>query len=490
MNRLQIPPIRQSLKEVAPDTPPSNGGNANGDGSQSAPQPDQTSKNWYLYWSQTGDQTNANTTKLDGLVTYGTHEDRPPADTMPDGALYVDENRGGVIYQSQTFNGVQDWHYLAGTMWGTQVPDQRPTDLGVNDTGFTFRTTDQPAREFIWSGTAWVQVNWVMYGTHAARLALAPASIIDGILYVETDRGNALYQIQAGTWMLITGVMWGTLTPDQRPTDLGVDDAGFEFWATDAPTRYIWNSSAWTDITPPSPGSPVNSVQFNNAGTFGGSVSLMWDNANSRLGIQSATPIAPLNVIGPSSAAGPALGQVIVASSAGGNAEQIVIGVHDGDYSYLQAVKPGTALRNLLLNPDGGLVGIGMTNPTYLLQLPTDSAAKPTTNTWSVPSDMRLKRNVQPFEGGINVIRALDPIIGEYNGKGGTPEGGRVVSLDAARLREILPHAVSSSRAKLDPEDAEETDILGVNTHEIFYHMLRAIQQLDRELEEVKQKLK
>jgi hypothetical protein len=130
-----------------------------------------------------------------------------------------------------------------------------------------------------------------------------------------------------------------------------------------------------------------------------------------------------------------------------------------------------------------GNLGIRVLSPAYYLQLGADSAAKPTTNTWTIPSDIRTKRHVERFEGDIEVIRALDPIVAEYNGLGQTPEGARVVSFDAARLREILPQAVSSVRAKLHPDDAEETDLLGVNTHEIFYHMLRAIQQLDARLQ-------
>jgi hypothetical protein len=41
-----------------------------------------------------------------------------------------------------------------------------------------------------------------------------------------------------------------------------------------------------------------------------------------------------------------------------------------------------------------GNVGIGMTNPTALLQLNTDSAVKPGTTTWSTSSDERLKENI------------------------------------------------------------------------------------------------
>jgi len=42
-----------------------------------------------------------------------------------------------------------------------------------------------------------------------------------------------------------------------------------------------------------------------------------------------------------------------------------------------------------------GNVGIGKTNPAYQLELSTDSAAKPSTNTWTVTSDERLKTDIQ-----------------------------------------------------------------------------------------------
>jgi len=42
-----------------------------------------------------------------------------------------------------------------------------------------------------------------------------------------------------------------------------------------------------------------------------------------------------------------------------------------------------------------GNFGIGITNPTYQLQLGSDSAAKPSTATWTVTSDSRLKENIE-----------------------------------------------------------------------------------------------
>ena len=46
----------------------------------------------------------------------------------------------------------------------------------------------------------------------------------------------------------------------------------------------------------------------------------------------------------------------------------------------------------------GGLVGIGMTGAAYQLQVASDSAAKPSTNTWTVASDERLKENIVPAD--------------------------------------------------------------------------------------------
>ena len=86
-----------------------------------------------------------------------------------------------------------------------------------------------------------------------------------------------------------------------------------------------------------------------------------------------------------------------------------------------------------------GSLGIGLTtNTTYLLQLNTDSGAKPGTNTWTVASDSRLKRNVKELAGGLDVISRLRPVEAEYNGLGGMPEGMRIVGFLAEEIRNIL----------------------------------------------------
>jgi hypothetical protein len=57
----------------------------------------------------------------------------------------------------------------------------------------------------------------------------------------------------------------------------------------------------------------------------------------------------------------------------------------------------------------GGNVGIGTTSPAYRLQLSSDSAAKPSTNTWTVSSDERLKTNIQlaDLDMCYNIIKSI-----------------------------------------------------------------------------------
>lgn len=181
------------------------------------------------------------------VATTGSHWTRPDAGSVADGAIYVESDRS-VIYVAEG----GEWHYLAGTMWGTLSPDERPTDLGVNDAGFDFRTTDTNAtyapREFIWSGSQWVEATPVTYGSHFDRPP-ANAQNPPRMIYVENDRSGVIYQQQANAWHFLAGTMWGTYSPDQRPTDLGVNDAGFSFRATDQVKSFIWSGSAWVDTT-------------------------------------------------------------------------------------------------------------------------------------------------------------------------------------------------------------------------------------------------
>ena len=109
---------------------------------------------------------------------------------------------------------------------------------------------------------------------------------------------------------------------------------------------------------------------------------------------------------------------------------------------------------------------------------------------YSVGSDVRLKRNLVPLTGGLELINRLRPYEFEYNGLGGREEGRRAVSVLAQDLQAIYPQGVTTYPAKLRPEDAETTDLLTFDTLDILFHAALAIQQLSARIETLEQRLK
>jgi hypothetical protein len=143
----------------------------------------------------------------------------------------------------------------------------------------------------------------------------------------------------------------------------------------------------------------------------------------------------------------------------------------------------GTSTVTPLTIKSSGNVGIGTTGPSYQLQLSSDSAAKPTTNTWTIASDARIKTNIAPYTKGLAAIKQVNPITYDYNGKGGIPAGPGGVSIIAQNLAPIFPECVGTYRAKLNPDDTEETDIYNYNGHAITFALINATKELAAKVE-------
>ena len=130
-----------------------------------------------------------------------------------------------------------------------------------------------------------------------------------------------------------------------------------------------------------------------------------------------------------------------------------------------------------------GNVGIGTGAPSYQLQLGSDSAAKPTTNTWTIASDERIKTNIQPYTKGLEAILQVEPITYDYNGKGGMAAGPGGISILAQALQPVFPECVGSYKGKLNEDDEEETDILNYNGHAMTFALINAVKELSTKLD-------
>lgn len=138
-----------------------------------------------------------------------------------------------------------------------------------------------------------------------------------------------------------------------------------------------------------------------------------------------------------------------------------------------------------------GNVGIGTAAPTYQFQLSTDGAAKPSTNTWTVASDARLKKDISSFTDGLDVILQINPVKYKYNGLAGMPTENENIGILAQDMQKIAPYTVgkfkyidSNSNDRNSPK--QETEYLSFNSHALTFVTINAIKEQQKQIEDLK----
>jgi len=148
------------------------------------------------------------------------------------------------------------------------------------------------------------------------------------------------------------------------------------------------------------------------------------------VGIGTTGPTSPLVVKGASGASNDAsgVGGVLRLSTGTGlgTDESLIFGVHDTDYSWIQATKPGTAARNLSLQQLGGNVGIGTTSPQDKLEV---AGSIRVTDTSQAVSAWALSRN-GAAERGAGAMAVYNGYL--YAGQGTSAGSGDVFYFDGS----------------------------------------------------------
>ncbi|HLP10563.1 MAG TPA: tail fiber domain-containing protein [Flavobacteriales bacterium] len=121
---------------------------------------------------------------------------------------------------------------------------------------------------------------------------------------------------------------------------------------------------------------------------------------------------------------------------------------------------------------------------SYYLHLAANSAAKPTSNAWTVISDGRLKEDVNSFKDGLSVLKGINPVYFKYNGKANIKETNYGVGVIAQDLQKVAPYMVGTWQS-VDPSVPFEQipqnieTWLSVDNGALSYVMVNAIKEID-----------
>jgi hypothetical protein len=206
------------------------------------------------------------------------------------------------------------------------------------------------------------------------------------------------------------------------------------------------------------------------------------------VGIGTTSPEAKLHIVMTEGSASGYTGKILVDN----NFQRLFLGAYwepsAGQHGIVSAIDDSGAGTPLLLNKAGGNVAIGNINPSYLLQLATDSAAKPSTNTWTIASDERVKENIKPFTKGLDAINSIKPVIYDYNGNAGFEKIKNNVGVIAQEIKDIVPEGISTFKAKLNENDSEKTELYNFNSHALTYILINAVKELSAKVAELEAK--
>jgi len=146
-----------------------------------------------------------------------------------------------------------------------------------------------------------------------------------------------------------------------------------------------------------------------------------------------------------------------------------------------------TARSNALTILKNGNMGLGGSAPSFRLQLSTNSAAKPGSSTWTVSSDARLKKNIEPYKEGLDVVKKIEPVTYNYTGEAEMPTDERFVGTLAQDIEKVAPHMIKDWQYR--DLKGNVTDYKAVDYNAMMFMFVNAIKELDEKNTRLEERL-
>jgi hypothetical protein len=107
------------------------------------------------------------------------------------------------------------------------------------------------------------------------------------------------------------------------------------------------------------------------------------------------------------------------------------------------------------------------------------TAAKPGGGLWAAFSDRNIKKDIRPFSDGLDIIRQINPVRYQYDGKGGMPTGIDYVGIIAQDMEPLMPYAVRRARGM----DQSGETYLSFDGSALTYIQVNAIKELSEKFD-------
>lgn len=175
--------------------------------------------------------------------------------------------------------------------------------------------TDGVTGVYVYDGASWAAVggSTTVFGT-TNRISVTGGDTIDiASTYVGQTSITTLGTVTTGTWGAVIGQATMTLGSDAtgdiyyrngsgKLTRLGIGSAGQVLGVSAGIPAWQAGGGGITVGTTTITSGTSGRIAFNNAGVYGESANLFWDNTNKRLGIGTSSPAVDIDVIGSSTA--------------------------------------------------------------------------------------------------------------------------------------------------------------------------------------------
>ena len=207
-------------------------------------------------------------------------------------------------------------------------------------------------------------------------------------------------------------------------------------------TTFAGDGSALTNVPGDDMGShtATQNIQLNNNFISGdGDNEGLYVDSTGKIGVGTNSPVAPLDVTANNSAIRlhpTGTGPVLTYKAFQGGTKDLQFVFEDKD-SVLQEV------MRIKGNTNTGYVGIGTTNPGYLLQVGENGdGTQARANAWNTFSDRRWKRDFASIHNPVAKLQALNGYY--YYWKQGMKDQSRQIGVVAQEVEEVLPEIIST----------------------------------------------